>query len=126
MTAPDRIWCHPTERQPVPAKDRRNAKWVRGRWKDHDSKASGDVEYIRADLAKAQAEALLRQAAEACTSVIKNIDTLKAELADQRVKALVEAAYAEGFSEGADGGWIDGDYSKPWSKSDALRAIGGE
>lgn len=51
MTAPDRIWCHPTERQPVPAKDRRNAKWVRGRWKDHDSKASGDVEYIRADLA---------------------------------------------------------------------------
>ena len=53
MTAPDHIWCHPTERQHVPAKERGNAKWVLVRWKDHDSKASGDVEYIRADLASA-------------------------------------------------------------------------
>lgn len=45
---------------------------------------------------------------------------------DPRVKALVEAAYAEGFSEGADGGWIEGDYSKPWAKSAALHAIEGE
>lgn len=115
--APERIWVGAD----------RGADWGYGWWvllgpDDLDR----TVPYIRADLAKAQAGALLRQASEACTSVIKNIDTLKAELADQRVRALVEAAYAEGFSEGADGGWIDGDYSKPWSKSDAMRAIGGE
>lgn len=44
MNAPDRIFIHPTERSPV-GKD-----WKRGKWKDHDSGASGDVEYIRADL----------------------------------------------------------------------------
>lgn len=96
----------------------------------------------RADLAKAQAGALLRQASEACTSVIKNIDTLKAELADQRVKALVELlreARADLVSY-VETDWPEDQraqypsYQRKWERDmelcnridAALRAIGGE
>ena len=44
MNAPSRIFIHPTERCPV------SKVWNRGEWKDHDSGAHGDMEYIRADL----------------------------------------------------------------------------
>lgn len=56
--APERIFCHPTEKQPTLAKNKSKAKWLRGKWKDHDSAASGDVEYIRADLMADQIEKL--------------------------------------------------------------------
>lgn len=32
--------------------------------------------------------------------------------------SLVEDAFCEGFSEGYDGGWIGGDYTPAWKKSD--------
>ncbi len=50
--APERIWAQPTEKEPVPAKNKKLAKWKRGKWKDHTSdNSNGDVEYLRADLA---------------------------------------------------------------------------
>ena len=36
---------------------------------------------------------------------------------------LVEEAYCEGFAEGHAGGWIEGDYSKPWKKSALFTTI---
>lgn len=66
MSAPERIWAHPTERNPV------NKAWHRGKWKDHDSGASGDAGYIhevivaemiRQAVADAEAKAL-RMAAD--------------------------------------------------------------
>lgn len=50
MTTPERIWCQPTERRPVAAKDRKHAEWVRGDWKDHNSNAHGAREFVRSDL----------------------------------------------------------------------------
>lgn len=54
-------------------------------------------------------------------------DTVKVAELEDRVKwleaklakavELVEEAYSEGFAEGHDGGWIGGDYRKPWKKS---------
>lgn len=49
--APERIWAHPTERVPMSVAEGRKGRWKRGKWKDHDSNAHGDVEYIRADVA---------------------------------------------------------------------------
>lgn len=51
MNAPNRIFIHPTERCPV------SKVWNRGKWKDHDSGAHGDIEYIRADLVQALIQA---------------------------------------------------------------------
>ena len=66
--APERIWIHPTKKQPLPAKDKHLAKWLRGKWKDHDGSAAGDVEYVRADtipaLLAAEREKTLREAAD--------------------------------------------------------------
>lgn len=72
MSAPERIFCHPTERQPVPSNEKSNAKWLRGKWKDHDSGASGDVEYIRADLVGPAAirEAALREARQRVNDLV--------------------------------------------------------
>jgi hypothetical protein len=46
-------------------------------------------------------------------------------LTDKLAKAaeLVEEAYSEGFAEGYDGGWIAGDYRKPWKKSALFATI---
>ena len=41
-----------------------------------------------------------------------------------RLKELVEEAYAEGFQEGKDGGWNTG-YDYPWKTSDARAALEG-
>lgn len=64
--APERIWIHPTEKQPLPAKDKHLTKWIRGKWQDHDGTAYGDVEYVRADtipaLLAAEREKALREA----------------------------------------------------------------
>ena len=95
-------------------------------WVDEDSwfskptKYRSVTEYVRADLV----ERLLKQEekaaekAEACFG--ENYDALKAKLAK-----AVEDAYAEGFAEGAAGDWIEGDYSKPWAKSQALAELTG-
>jgi hypothetical protein len=42
---------------------------------------------------------------------------------DPRVTALVEAAFCEGFAEGCDGTWIEGDYTPAWNKSKARAAL---
>ena len=34
--APENIWAHPTERQPIAARLRPQARWLRGKFKDHD------------------------------------------------------------------------------------------
>ncbi len=64
MTTPERIWCQPTERRPVAAKDRKHAEWVRGDWKDHNSNAHGAREFVRSDLHDAT-KAQLAKAVEA-------------------------------------------------------------
>ena len=43
------------------------------------------------------------------------IEALKAKLAK-----AVEAAFCEGFAEGYDGDWVDGDYTHAWKESEAL------
>lgn len=48
------------------------------------------------------------------------IEELEAKLAK-----AVEEAYAEGFAEGSAGDWIEGDYSKPWAKSQAFAELTG-
>ena len=48
------------------------------------------------------------------------IEMLRGDLAK-----AVEEAYAEGFAEGSAGDWIEGDYSKPWAKSQALAELTG-
>ena len=68
MNAPDRIFTHPTERCPV------SKVWMRGKWKDHDSGASGDVEYIRRDpaviAALPEVQALIAAEREACLNLV--------------------------------------------------------
>jgi hypothetical protein len=49
------------------------------------------------------------------------IEALEAQLA--KAVALVEDAYCEGFAEGDDGGWIEGDYSLPWKRSEAHKTL---
>ena len=49
------------------------------------------------------------------------IERLRGDLAK-----AVEEAYAEGFAEGSAGDWIEGDYSKPWAKSQALAELTGD
>ena len=41
----------------------------------------------------------------------------------ERVKALVEAAFCEGFAEGSDGCWIEGDYTPAWKGSETYAAL---
>lgn len=53
--APEVAWLWPTSRKPVPAKDRKNAKWEEGRWTPYDTSgshrgSSGKVKYTRTDL----------------------------------------------------------------------------
>lgn len=74
MIAPERIWCQPTERRPVAAKDRKHAKWVRGNWKDHNSNAHGAREFVRADMHDATKGQLVK-AVEALTEIIARWDT---------------------------------------------------
>lgn len=53
--------------------------------------------------------------ADRIKALSKERDALTAKLA--KAVELVEEAYSEGFAEGHDGGWIAGDYRKPWKKS---------
>ena len=50
----------------------------------------------------------------------EEIAQLRAE--NERLRALVEEAYREGFDEGKDGGWIVGP-SVPWKSSEARAAL---
>jgi hypothetical protein len=55
------------------------------------------------------------------------IEQLNANLA--KAVALIEDAYCDGFAEGSDGTWVEGDYTKPWLRSDIyknLKEITGE
>jgi hypothetical protein len=55
------------------------------------------------------------------------IEQLNAKLA--KAVALIEDAYCNGFAEGSDGTWVEGDYTKPWLRSDIyknLKEITGE
>ena len=49
--------------------------------------------------------------------------TLADALELPEIKALVEAAFYEGFAEGMDGGWDEGDHADAWKKSAALTAL---
>lgn len=52
--------------------------------------------------------------------------TARAEAAEARNAALtaqVEAAFCEGFAEGCDGTWIEGDYTPAWNKSKSRAAV---
>jgi hypothetical protein len=55
------------------------------------------------------------------------IEQLNEKLA--KAVALIEDAYCDGFAEGSDGTWVEGDYTKPWLRSDIyknLKEITGE
>jgi hypothetical protein len=52
---------------------------------------------------------------------LARIEALEAQLAE--AVALVEDAYYEGFAEGDDGGWSNGDYSLPWKRSEAHKTL---
>lgn len=67
MSGPERIWAHPTERCPV------SRDWQRGKWKDHDSGASGDVEYIRADTVAEMIRQAVQAKQEACAGIAETM-----------------------------------------------------
>lgn len=66
MSGPERIWAHPTERNPV------NKAWQRGKWKDHDSGASGDAGYIHEDAVAEMIRQAVEQEREACAQVCED------------------------------------------------------
>lgn len=53
--------------------------------------------------------------AEEVKIVADHVGALEAKLAK-----AVEAAFCEGFAEGYDGTWVEGDYTHAWKKSHAL------
>lgn len=65
-------------------------------------------------------ERLTRQFAEHADRTADDTAALRAE--NERLRALVEEAYREGFDEGKDGGWIVGP-SVPWKSSEARAAL---
>lgn len=44
----------------------------------------------------------------------------RAEVAEAKLAKAVEDAFCEGFAEGYDGTWVEGDYTHAWKKSHAL------
>jgi hypothetical protein len=41
----------------------------------------------------------------------------------EKAVALIEDAYCDGFAEGSDGTWVEGDYTKPWLRSDIYKNL---
>tara|TARA_R110000868_G_scaffold12098_5_gene58616 strand:+ start:7021 stop:7389 length:369 start_codon:yes stop_codon:yes gene_type:complete len=63
----------------------------------------------------AQLKMVLAREAETQARHDSKIDALNAKLAK-----AVEDAFCEGFAEGCDGTWVEGDYTHAWKKSHAL------
>ena len=63
----------------------------------------------------AQLKMVLEREAETQARHDKKIDDLEAKLSK-----AVEDAFCEGFAEGYDGTWVEGDYTHAWKKSHAL------
>lgn len=73
--APEQIWAWPWEVNPN-----------MGEWKTDKSAVLGDTEYIRADLARAQAGALLRQAADDISDYPRvALDGIEAQHYDEQI-----------------------------------------
>jgi len=67
--APEVAWLWPTSRKPVPAKDRKHAKWEEGRWTPYDTSgshrgSSGKVKYTRTDLSNELIAAAIEASAD--------------------------------------------------------------
>jgi hypothetical protein len=54
-------------------------------------------------------------------AALKSQRAAEAKLA--KAMSLLEAAFCEGFAEGYDGGWVEGDYTHAWKKSDTLAEL---
>jgi hypothetical protein len=90
----------------------------RGRHDPHSACDYADEVKIVADHIKeigAQLKMVLAREAETQVRHDKKIDDLEAKLAK-----TVEDAFCEGFAEGYDGTWVEGDYTHAWKKSHAL------
>ena len=81
--APENIWAHPTERQPIAARLRPQARWLRGKFKDHDSKAHGDVQYTRTDLY----DAVVAERDDAASLIFSAVVVERAAVAMWRLEA---------------------------------------
>ena len=77
--------------------------------------------------ASMQLEPMFELIAETLRALAAERDAQAAEIERLRgdLAKAVEEAYAEGFAEGSAGDWIEGDYSKPWAKSQALAELTG-
>jgi hypothetical protein len=53
--------------------------------------------------------------------IVDYIAQLNAKLA--KAVALIEDAYCDGFAEGSHGTWVEGDYTKPWLRSDIYKNL---
>jgi hypothetical protein len=53
--------------------------------------------------------------------IVDYIEQQNAKLA--KAMALIEDAYCDGFAEGSDGTWVEGDYTKPWLRSDIYKNL---
>jgi hypothetical protein len=53
--------------------------------------------------------------------IVDYIEQLNANL--EKVAALIEDAYCDGFAEGSNGTWVEGDYTKPWLRSDIYKNL---
>lgn len=71
-----------------------------------------------ANLAANRIEALIDERDEQIEWVKRLADDLIA--AEAKLAKAVEAAFCEGFAEGYDGTWVEGDYTHAWKKSHAL------
>ena len=107
--APENIWAHPTERQPISAKLKSHAPWLRGKFKNHNSKAHGDVQYTRteihdavvaereAEIARLRAEIdaawamAIRAAAKVAVNVLGVMPTCSLGTAQEKVAAAILA-----------------------------------
>lgn len=58
--------------------------------------------------------------------ILKIAQAMADHIEDLNVKLAnaVEDAFCEGFAEGYDGTWVEGDYTHAWKKSHALAALG--
>ena len=61
---------------------------------------------------------------EELISELRRIGNDDAAARIEKLIGLVKDAFFEGFSEGCDGGWIEGDPSLAWSKSEVLADMG--
>lgn len=92
--------------------DDKNADWQSEAM--HQNKLLHDA-LTRIEEISAQLKTVLEREAETQVRHDSKIDALEAKLAK-----AVEDAFCEGFAEGYDGTWVEGDYTHAWKKSHAL------